>query len=367
MTVHQSKGLEFAAVFIPQLNKNFFPAQRIGGKGIWHVIDKSWITNAERFDGDIEEERKLFYVAVTRAKKYLYLTRSVTSHDKYISPFLEEAKESSYLVKYDGNIQYDAEHLPNMKQESMPLSLNFSLLEDYFDCPYRFKLSMFYGFEQPIVPALGYGNVLHEIVRNIHVAVMNGESLTKENVKRMIDESFYFPYATSKLEENMYKSVTKVIHNYVEHNHDEMKNVHMAESDIEIDMGDGIKVNGRIDLVKKVVVGNDEQVAIVDFKTANKQAVESIKKEQLKIYVLGYQELTGKTADYMEVYQLNSERSVRENITDTIIQEVRKEITDAATNIRNNNLPRKCNKENCSKCHLNHLCLSKAEKKKFAI
>lgn len=34
MAVHQSKGLEFAAVFIPQLNKNYFPAQRIGGKGI---------------------------------------------------------------------------------------------------------------------------------------------------------------------------------------------------------------------------------------------------------------------------------------------------------------------------------------------
>lgn len=47
MTVHQSKGLEFAAVFIPQLNRNFFPAQRVGGKGIWHVIDKSWITNAD--------------------------------------------------------------------------------------------------------------------------------------------------------------------------------------------------------------------------------------------------------------------------------------------------------------------------------
>lgn len=366
MTVHQSKGLEFAAVFIPQLNRNFFPAQRVGGKGIWHVIDKSWITNAERFDGDIEEERKLFYVAVTRAKKYLYLTRSETSHDKYISPFLEEAKESSYLVKYDGNIQYVSGNIPSVKQESMPISLNFSLLEDYFDCPYRFKLSMFYGFEQPIVPALGYGNVLHEIVKNIHIAALNGESLTKDDVKRIIDESFYLLYATPKLEENMYKSVTRAINNYVEHNRDEMKNVHMTEADIEIDMGDGIKVNGRIDLVKKITSRDNEQIAIVDFKTANKEVVESINKEQLKIYALGYQELTGEMADYMEVYHLDSEKSIKESVTETVIQEVRKEITDAAVNIRNNHLPRKCNKENCSKCHLSHLCLSKTEKKQYA-
>ena len=367
MTVHQSKGLEFAAVFIPQLNRNFFPAQRVGGKGIWHVIDKSWITNAERFDGDIEEERKLFYVAVTRAKKYLYLTRSETSRDKYISPFLEEAKESSYLVKYDGNIQYEPEHLPSMKRESMPISLNFSLLEDYFDCPYRFKLSMFYGFEQPIVPALGYGNVLHEIVKSIHIAAMNGESLTKGDVKRMIDESFYLPYATPKLEENMYKSVSRAINNYVDYNRDEMKNVYMTEADIEIDMGDGIKVNGRIDLVKKITSGDNEQIAIVDFKTANKEVVESINKEQLKIYALGYQELTGKMADYMEAYQLDSEKNLKEAVTETVIQDVRKEITEAAVNIRNNNLPRKCSKENCSKCHLNHLCLSKTEKRQYEI
>lgn len=367
MTVHQSKGLEFAAVFIPQLNRNFFPAQRVGGKGIWHVIDKSWITNADRFEGDIEEERKLFYVAVTRAKKYLYLTRSVNGHDKYISPFLEEAKESSYLVKYDGNIQYNPEHLPNMKQESMPISLNFSLLEDYFECPYRFKLSMFYGFEQPIVPALGYGNVLHEIVKNIHIAAMNGEDLTKDDVKRMIDESFYFPYATPKLEENMYKSVTRAINNYVEHNRNDMENVYMAESDVEVDMGDGVRVNGRIDLVKKIISGGKEQIAIVDFKTANKEVVESINKQQLKIYALGYEELTGEKADYMEIYQLDSEKRIKEDVTETVIHDVRKEITDAAANIRNNNLPRKCNKENCSKCHLNHLCLSKKEKKQYAI
>lgn len=367
MTVHQSKGLEFAAVFIPQLNKNYFPAQRIGGKGIWHILDRSWITDSARFDGDVEEERKLFYVAITRAKKYLYLSRSETSRDKYVSTFLMEAKDSSYLVKYDGEIPYHADNIPSVKHESIPISLNFSLLEDYFDCPYRFKLSMFYGFAQPLVPALGYGNVMHEIVKNIHKAAIAGKVLDKEDVKRMIDESFYLPYATEKLTENMYKSVTKAINHYVEQNWQEFDNIQMAETDIEIDMGDGIKVNGRIDLVKRKNVDGVDKTYIVDFKTANKEVQESINKEQLKIYALGYEELTGTKADYMEVYQLDSENRARESITDNMIEEVRLDIKGAAANIRRNHLPRKCDKENCSKCHYNYLCLSKTEKKAFGI
>jgi len=60
MTVHQSKGLEFTAVFIPQMNHNNFPSAKMGGKSIWHVIEKEWIPNADRFAGGLEEERKLF-------------------------------------------------------------------------------------------------------------------------------------------------------------------------------------------------------------------------------------------------------------------------------------------------------------------
>lgn len=73
MTAHGSKGLEFEAVIVMGCNNKSFPL----GKG------------------DIEEERRLFYVAITRAKKYLYLTRSRTRiiwGDK-----TEEAEESVFI------------------------------------------------------------------------------------------------------------------------------------------------------------------------------------------------------------------------------------------------------------------------------
>lgn len=136
----------------------------------------------------------------------------------------------------------------------------------------------------------------------------------------------------------------------------------MAEIDIEIDMGDGM-----IDLVKRKNVDGVDKAYIVDFKTANKEVQEAINKEHLKIYALGYQELTGTTADYMEIYQLDSGNSARECITDSVIEGVRTDIKDAAANIRGNHLPRKCARENCGKCHFNYLCLSRAEKKAFEI
>lgn len=363
MTVHQSKGLEYAAIFIPGLNKNFFPAQRVGGKGIWHVIQRNWITGSSRFDGDLEDERKLFYVAVTRAKKYLYISRAKETRDKTVSTFFVEATGSPCMLPYSDRIVHDASHLPELRRNKMPLLLNFSLLEDYFVCPYRFKLSMFYGFVEPFSERMGYGNTLHEIVRNINIAAINGAPITEEFIQQTFEQVFYLPYATPLQKQRMLESAKRSIKKYVEHNAGTLGDIRMAETPIEIDMGDGVTVNGRIDMVKEVTIDGKKRTVIIDFKTANKRVLEAINTEQLKIYALGYQRLTGQQADFMEIYHLDSENTAREPITEATITGVESEIKQAADSIRRNDLPKKCSKENCSKCRLGHLCLSRAEQK----
>lgn len=363
MTIHQSKGLEFAAVFIPCLNKNFFPAQKVGGKGVWHVIERSWISGSSRFDGDLEDERKLFYVAVTRAKKYLFISRD-KSGGKKISIFFEEAKSSTCMLPYRSDIVYATSHLPDLRRSNAPITLNFSLVEDYFECPYRFKLSMFYGFVQPISEQMGYGNALHAVVKNINQAAIDGKKITDKFIQQIFDDVFYLPYATPKQKERMTDSAKRAIQKYIDRNQATFGDIRFAESAIEIDMGDGITVNGRIDMIKDVMIDGEKRTVIVDFKTANKRVLEAIDTEQLKIYSLGYQNLTGQTADYMEIYHLDSENTAREPVTADLATAVETEIRQAADNIRRNNLPRRCSAENCSKCHLSHLCLSKAEQKK---
>lgn len=70
-TVHQAKGMQWPAVFVPCLRSNRFPAKRQGGVGLFHVIPDVAVSSPDRYRGTVEDETRLFYVAVTRAQKYL--------------------------------------------------------------------------------------------------------------------------------------------------------------------------------------------------------------------------------------------------------------------------------------------------------
>lgn len=110
MTVHKSKGLEFSAVFLPNLMRGEFPASNQGGKKYWHVLGDSFKRNALKYATDIESERKLFYVAVTRAKQNLFLHYDLSM--KTLSPFVMEAAASSHIAINRDDLNTNAEISP---------------------------------------------------------------------------------------------------------------------------------------------------------------------------------------------------------------------------------------------------------------
>ncbi len=100
MTIHASKGLEFEAVFVPFLEDGIFPNQR--------AIDESKT-------GDVEEERRLGYVAVTRAMRYLYLT---FSKHRFFAGSLVPTTRSRFIDEITA-VQTDSFEF--LKQEFSPL------------------------------------------------------------------------------------------------------------------------------------------------------------------------------------------------------------------------------------------------------
>lgn len=95
LTVHKAKGLEFHTVFLPELMKREFPASNSGGKKYWHVLGGSFAQNKVKYESDLEDERKLFYVAITRAKQNLYMSYELSSQP--LSRFVIEAADSDRL------------------------------------------------------------------------------------------------------------------------------------------------------------------------------------------------------------------------------------------------------------------------------
>ena len=102
MTVHQSKGLQWPVVFVPQLVRNRFPSKGGGGRTAWHLIPAQAFSNATRYKGGIEDERRLFYVAMTRAQKFLHMTWAPTDGNQLAqapSEFFTEVLASKYVKR----------------------------------------------------------------------------------------------------------------------------------------------------------------------------------------------------------------------------------------------------------------------------
>jgi DNA helicase-2/ATP-dependent DNA helicase PcrA len=356
MTVHQAKGLQWPAVFIPQLVKNRFPAKGGGGRTAWHLIPADAFANAARYRGGPEDERRLFYVAVTRAQKFLHM--SWAPHDgnqtaRAPSDFFNDVLASKYVKRRRQDYTARKRLAPTPKASVANVTLSFSDLKYFFECPYQFKLRILYGFNAPLDEALGFGKSLHDALAEVHSRALRGEAISPGEAKMLVERHLRAPYAYPALRDKLRAAAEKVIAGYIQKNAAQFKNLEFSEKAIEIALGDGVSVAGRIDLVRRVDTG---EVTIVDLKSSDRAQAESVTETQLHVYALGYQELTGRNADYVEIYELDEQKQKRRSVDDDFIEDVKRDVRSAAAALRQNSLPARPAKKTCGQCDYCNLC-----------
>jgi DNA helicase-2/ATP-dependent DNA helicase PcrA len=113
--------------------------------------------------------------------------------------------------------------------------------------------------------------------------------------------------------------------------------------------------DGRIDLVTQIETG---EVSIVDFKSTDHAQPQTVTWDQLHVYALGYQELTGTGADVVEIRNLDETgTSERDAVRNARLSEVRHRILLAGEAVRQNRLPRHHDWVHaCNTCDLVGLC-----------
>lgn len=368
MTIHQSKGLEFPVVFLPGLNRNYIPIKKPGGKQVWHHLDKSLIKDQQRYEGSDEDERRLFYVAITRSQKFLFFSRAPEINRETGAPnklfqretlFCKEVSHSPYLFT-SKNRDYSerARALPVPKAESQSIVLNFSILRNFFDCPYRFKMTSMYRFVQPLVVEMGLGKAVHNMLMELHRRVLDQEKVTQADIPRLLERHLYLPYADTQINESAARRASKMLADYFELNQEDFHKIAFAEKDIQINLGDGVMVNGRMDLIKKENLDGTVETTIVDFKSTQDSQSRDLTIEQLSLYALGYQDLTGEKADFLQIYNLDEElpHPDKQELTYAELNATRERIINAASAIRGSELERTCDTIKCETCYQKRLC-----------
>lgn len=357
MTVHQAKGMQWPVVLVPALLRNRFPAPGIGGRNVWHLIPKAAVQGQARYEGTLEDERRLFYVAMTRAQKFLHMTWApIPGHNnRYQRPseFWENVLESRFVKRRRQDYSSRKRLLPTPKAGIANVTLSFSDMKYFFECPYQFKLRILYGFNAPIDEALGYGKSLHDALAEVHLKVIRGESVDENDVPRLIDTHLHTPYAYKTLREQLEKAATKVLKNYMSDNKRDFKNVEFSEKTIEVNMGDGVSVVGRIDLVRRK---DTNETSIVDLKSTHRAQPEEVTETQLHIYALGYQELTGRTADYVEIYNLDNREKKPRSVDEDFLDDVKTKVKGAAAALRRGEMTPAPTSSKCATCDYQRMC-----------
>ncbi len=357
-TVHQAKGMQWPAVFIPCLRANRFPAKRQGGLNLFHVIPDTAIANSDRYRGTFEDEARLFYVGVTRAQKYLLVSFSPGPNQLYRrrSVFFDHCAAQQWFSTRDSGVPSGAPRLqPRPVHDTPNVTFSFSELKYLFECGYQFKLRFLYGFNPPLHEALGYGKGLHDALSEVHKRALAGDLVGLDAAEDLVDRHLHTPYAYPELRSTLRRAAVKSVERYLTEHESDLANTVHSEKQIQVHITPGITVDGRIDLIRRL---DTDELSIVDFKSTARAQDEDVTRDQLHVYVVGYEELTGERADLVEVLNLDEEgKTIREEVEDPLLVQVRGRIREAGESLRENNLPRlPIWTESCSKCDLAELC-----------
>ncbi len=216
LTVHSSKGLEFPVVFLVNLVSQRFPTtERKEQIPIPDELIKEILPEGDFHE---EEERRLFYVGMTRARDRLYLTAAnyygEGKREKKISPFVYETLEKEIkLTNKEEDINQlsllDWQKSDVAKTQREPQTqinfLSYSQIETFKTCPLHYKLRYLLKIPTPPSPALSFGITMHAVLKETYHMLKQGSLVNEKLLIELLDKNWIRAGYTSKQYEVLMK------------------------------------------------------------------------------------------------------------------------------------------------------------------
>ncbi len=306
LTVHSAKGLEFGIVFLVNLVSLRFPSTQ-RSEQIPIPVD---LIKEELPQGDYheEEERRLFYVGMTRAKDLLIMTSArfygEGKREKKVSPFVYEALGEKvqaitpHLVDSQLSLldwkKVDSQRNPEVSptEGTHPhiavTYLSYSQIEMFRTCPLHYKLRYILNIATPPSPALAFGSTMHATLKNVYELVQQKKSVTEQDAIRFLHQNWIREgYQNKEYERQMQLRAEKYLHDYIKKEFSPQTQILQLEQSFSVPItGNGrmLKIGGKIDRVDDLGNGNIE---IIDYKTGRMPTRRELDANlQLSIYAL---------------------------------------------------------------------------------
>jgi len=277
LTVHSAKGLEFPVVFLVNLVSQRFPSTaRREQIPIPEALIKEVLPIG---DFHLEEERRLFYVGMTRAKERLFFTAAdyygEGKREKKLSPFIFEALgDRSIAAEMNTNkvnqlsfLDYKINKLPiTIQKSALHVDyLSYSQIETFNTCPLHYKLRYILKVPTPPSASASFGTTIHGVLKDFFGEVQRG---IKPGVK-IINELLYKNwikegYKSKKHEAEFLQKGKDYLAGFLKYGFNPKNLPISLEQLFIVPIGKDLKIGGRIDRVDSLGGG---EIEIIDYKT----------------------------------------------------------------------------------------------------
>ena len=404
MTIHKAKGLEFPVVYLPGLVSGRFPAtaRREPLALPVELVDET----LPEGDYQLQEERRLFYVGMTRARDELVLTHAADyggQRARRVSPFVLEAldlpvaagaagagaKAASPLDRLASLERMEPSPAAVARRPDEPLTLSFYAIDDYLTCPLKYKFA--HLLRVPLAPhhSIIYGSALHAAVAEFHKRHARGEVMSEDALYAAFLAAWTNAGFLSREHEEarlvagrdalrLFRAAQlapgAVVPAYVEREfsflldgdrvrgrYDRVDIVPRALGDEAPGDTDALPPASGADVVEPTLGLAPERVVITDYKSsdvrdpvkARQRAKDSL---QLSIYAMGYEAMTGRLPDAVALHFLESGLTGTVPVDRRRIEKARESIRTAAAGIRARELEPRPGHIACGFCAFRAIC-----------
>jgi len=371
MTIHKAKGLEFPIVFVVGLVEQQFPTRsRTTTITLPEALIKDKLPEG---DFHLQEERRLFYVAMTRAQEELYLT---SSHDyggarrKHVSRFVYEALEHAHpdedyaktsplvtLARFDSGATTSDESRAAMPEEQT-LTLNPHKIDDYLSCPLKYKFVHVLHVPFPPQHTIIYGQAIHAAIKEYHQRKRKHVPVASEDLLRTFRSNWRsLGFLSREHEEQRLARGEEALKRFFEEQERENLVPTYVEEPFHVAL-DNVVITGRWDRVDELA---DGRVFITDYKSSEIEDEEKAEKRarehrQLRLYAWAYEERFGRPVTGWRLHFVESGLVGETLRKERFLEKIRDEVREVARGIRQHDFQPTPGPGVCPFCPYQEIC-----------